>query len=62
MKGSRQLLFFAYALTMKGVTQELELLGRTLQDAFGVIGQTPEEFEALFMTPEEARRRINYAA
>ncbi|KAG5637037.1 hypothetical protein H0H81_006032 [Sphagnurus paluster] len=60
--GSRQLLFFAYALTMKGVTEELELLGRTLQTAFGVIGETPEEFEALFMDPEESRRRINYAA
>ncbi|KAL0575801.1 hypothetical protein V5O48_006179 [Marasmius crinis-equi] len=48
VKGSRQLLFFAYALTMKGVTQELQVLGRTLQDAFGVIGQSPEEFEALF--------------
>ncbi|TFK54580.1 hypothetical protein OE88DRAFT_1655325 [Heliocybe sulcata] len=48
VKGSRQLLFFAYALTMKGVTQELEYLGRTLQDAFGVIGQTTEEFEAMF--------------
>lgn len=33
---------------MKGVTQELETLGKTLQEAFGVIGQTPEEFEALF--------------
>lgn len=62
VKGSRQLLFFAYALTMKGVTQELESLGRTLQTAFGVIGQTPEEFEALFMDPEESRRRINFAA
>ncbi|EIW83515.1 hypothetical protein CONPUDRAFT_81418 [Coniophora puteana RWD-64-598 SS2] len=48
-KASRQLLFFAYALTMKGVTQELEFLGRTLQEAFGVIGQTSEEFGALFM-------------
>ena len=45
---SRQLLFFAYALTMKGVTMELEFLGRTLQDAFGVIGHTAEEFEMLF--------------
>ena len=60
VKGSRQLLFFAYALTMKGVTQELESLGRTLQDAFGVIGQTPEEFTALFMDEEESRR-ISYA-
>ncbi|KAJ7240156.1 Fusaric acid resistance protein-like-domain-containing protein [Mycena haematopus] len=49
VKGSRQLLFFAYALAMKGVTVELETLGRTLQTAFGVIGQTPEEFEALFV-------------
>lgn len=62
VRGSRQLLFFAYALTMKGVTEELESLGRTLQRAFGVIGQTPEEFEALFMDPEEGRRRIDYAA
>lgn len=62
VKGSRQLLFFAYALTMKGVTEELESLGSTLQTAFGVIGQTPEEFEALFMDPEESRRRIDYAA
>jgi hypothetical protein len=49
VKVSRQLLFFAYALTMKGVTMELEYLGRTLQDAFGVVGQTPEEFEMLFL-------------
>ncbi|TFK44661.1 Fusaric acid resistance protein-like-domain-containing protein [Crucibulum laeve] len=48
VKGSRQLLFFAYALTMKGVTMELESLGRTLQNVFGVIGQSVEEFEALF--------------
>jgi len=47
---------------MKGVTEELESLGRTLQKAFGVIGETPEEFEALFMDPEESRRRIDYAA
>jgi len=49
VKVSRQLLFFAYALTMKGVTMELEYLGRTLQDAFGVVGQTAEEFEMLFL-------------
>ncbi|KAG2365373.1 hypothetical protein BDR07DRAFT_1398873 [Suillus spraguei] len=49
VKASRQLLFFAYALTMKGVTQELEYLGRTLQTVFGVIGHNPEEFEALFV-------------
>ncbi|KAG2135853.1 Fusaric acid resistance protein-like-domain-containing protein [Suillus clintonianus] len=51
VKASRQLLFFAYALTMKGVTQELEYLGRTLQTVFGVIGHSPEEFEAMFMEP-----------
>jgi len=47
-RGSRQLLYFAYALTMKGITQELEFLGRTSQDAFGVIGQSTEAFENLF--------------
>jgi hypothetical protein len=26
-------------MSMKGVTQELETLGKTLQHAFGVIGQ-----------------------
>ncbi|KAL1743411.1 Fusaric acid resistance protein-like-domain-containing protein [Schizophyllum fasciatum] len=55
VKGSRQLLFFAYALTMKGVTEELDTLGHTLQEAFGVIGQSPAEFEALFVAPEEGR-------
>jgi hypothetical protein len=48
VKGCRQLLFFAYALSMKGITVELEVLGRTLQNAFGVIGQTLAEFEVLF--------------
>jgi len=48
VKGSRQLLYFAYALMMKGVIQELEYLGHTLQTAFGVIGDSPEEFDALF--------------
>ncbi|THH14901.1 hypothetical protein EW146_g5493 [Bondarzewia mesenterica] len=47
-KGSRQLLFFAYALTMKGITKELDFLGATLQDAFGVIGPGTDAFEALF--------------
>lgn len=56
VKGSRQLLFFAYALTMKGVTQELEKLGRTMQDAFGVIGETREEFEGLFR--DDGRQRV----
>ncbi len=51
VKGSRHLLFFAYAVTMKAVIQELDHLGRTLQDAFGVIGQSREDFENLFEAP-----------
>jgi hypothetical protein len=47
VQGSKQLLFFAYAMTMKGVTQELEVLGKTLQDAFGVIGQVREHSSTL---------------
>jgi len=31
-----------------GVIAELESLGKTVQEAFGVIGQNVEEFEALF--------------
>jgi len=60
VKGSKQLLFFAYAMAMKGVTQELQSLGRVLQDAFGVIGQSADEFDALFV--EDQRRRTNYIA
>ncbi|KAJ3563310.1 hypothetical protein NP233_g9021 [Leucocoprinus birnbaumii] len=62
VKVSRQLLFFAYAMTMQGVTQELETLGKMCQDAFGVIGQTPEEFEALFITSDQIQSRISGVA
>ncbi|CAA7263185.1 unnamed protein product [Cyclocybe aegerita] len=62
VKFSRQLLFFAYALTMKGVTMELESLGRILQDAFGVIGQTADEFEMLFYPDAESQRTIEHVA
>lgn len=64
VKVSRQLLFFAYALTMKGVTVELEFLGRTLQNAFGVIGQTSEEFEKLFvpLQVEDSHFTIDHVA
>ncbi|KAI0267057.1 hypothetical protein BC834DRAFT_872327 [Gloeopeniophorella convolvens] len=48
IRGSRQLLFFAYALTMQGITRELDFLGQTSQNAFGVIGQSTEAFEAMF--------------
>lgn len=51
IKRSQQLLFFAYTLMMKGVIQELDYLGRTLQGAFGVIGQNTIDFETLFQTP-----------
>ncbi len=51
IRGSRQLLYFAYALTMKGITRELEFLGRTSQDAFGVIGESTETFENMFRDP-----------
>ncbi|KDQ07157.1 hypothetical protein BOTBODRAFT_167215 [Botryobasidium botryosum FD-172 SS1] len=53
-EGSKQLLYFAYVLAMKGITTELDFLGRTLQDAFGVIGSGTEDFEALFTTSGEA--------
>ncbi|KAF9531596.1 Fusaric acid resistance protein-like-domain-containing protein [Crepidotus variabilis] len=58
VKVSRQLLFFAYALTMKGVTMELEFLGRTLQEAFGVIGQSSQDFEMLFLPLAENQEHI----
>ncbi len=35
-------------LTMQGITQELDFLGQTSQDAFGVIGQSTEVFENMF--------------
>ena len=47
---TRLLLYFAYAMAMKGVIQELEYLGETLQDVFGIINQsTRAEFDALFV-------------
>ncbi len=49
-------------MAMHGVTQELETLGKVCQDAFGVIGQTPEEFEALFLTSEDTQNRVTHAA
>jgi hypothetical protein len=33
---------------MKGITQELDFLGKTSQDAFGVIGPGREAFESMF--------------
>ncbi|GJJ06194.1 hypothetical protein Clacol_000383 [Clathrus columnatus] len=48
VKGSRHLLYFAYALMMKGVIKELDFLGKTLQEAFGVLGGSTQAFENLF--------------
>ncbi|KAJ3519837.1 hypothetical protein NMY22_g13018 [Coprinellus aureogranulatus] len=62
VKGSRQLLFFAYAITMKGVTEEVEKLGRMLQRAFGVIGGDSDEFDALFFESEGRDRIIEYVS
>lgn len=41
---------------------ELEFLGRTLQGAFGVIGQTAEEFEMLFVPFAETQGQIERVA
>ena len=43
---------------MKAVIQELDYLGRTLQDAFGVIGQSREAFEALFEDRPDATTAV----
>ncbi|KAG8745217.1 hypothetical protein FRC10_008529 [Ceratobasidium sp. 414] len=53
IKASKHLLFFAYVLLMGGVIKELEHLGRTLQEAFGVIGESSSLFEALFIDQDE---------
>ncbi|KAJ2931494.1 hypothetical protein H1R20_g5603, partial [Candolleomyces eurysporus] len=62
VKGSRQLLFFAYAIAMKGVTEGVEKLGRMLQSAFGVIGDSSESFDALFNEGQERDRIIEYVS
>lgn len=47
---TRHLLYFAYAMAMKGVIKELKYLGETMQDVFGIINQsTRAEFDALFV-------------
>ncbi|KAG8818779.1 hypothetical protein FRC17_010709 [Serendipita sp. 399] len=56
VQSSRQLLYFAYALMMRGVIAELETLGRTIQEAFGVIGGRVEEFESLFIAESSQPR------
>jgi len=40
---------------------ELEFLGRLLQDAFGVIGRTAEEFDMLFLPLESPGQRERVA-
>ncbi|KAI0032892.1 Fusaric acid resistance protein-like-domain-containing protein [Vararia minispora EC-137] len=58
IKGSRQLLFFAYALTMKGITQELSFLGKTSQEAFGVIGPSVQAFEEMFVDDARSAQMV----
>ncbi|QRW08040.1 fusaric acid resistance-like protein [Ceratobasidium sp. AG-Ba] len=53
VKVSKHLLFFAYVLLMGGVIKELERLGFMLQEAFGVIGESADLFEALFIAGRE---------
>jgi hypothetical protein len=43
---------------VRGVTEELEALGRLCQEAFGVIGQTAEQFDALFVMQGDSERII----
>ena len=59
VKASRQLLYFAYALMMKGVIQELDFLGKTLQEAFGVLGGSTEDFENLFRVEAILGEEVN---
>ncbi|KAF8325195.1 Fusaric acid resistance protein-like-domain-containing protein [Cantharellus anzutake] len=48
---SRQLLYVAYALMMKGVISELDSVGHSLQEAFGVVGyHGPQDFDSIFET------------
>ncbi|BEI80670.1 hypothetical protein CcaverHIS002_0111990 [Cutaneotrichosporon cavernicola] len=49
--GGRHLLFFAYALAMQEVINELDYIGGLLQDAFGVIATSSgvREFDELFV-------------
>ncbi|KAF8507480.1 Fusaric acid resistance protein-like-domain-containing protein [Hysterangium stoloniferum] len=60
VKGSRQLLYFAYALMMKGVIQELDFLGRTLQEAFGVLGGSLDNFENIFRSDGIVTEEASY--
>lgn len=43
---------------MKGVIHELEVLGRTMQGNFGVIGQNIIEFDALFSVNRDLENGI----
>ncbi|KAK7017288.1 hypothetical protein R3P38DRAFT_3201693 [Favolaschia claudopus] len=47
-KKNAEILFFAYALLMRGLTGEVEGLGRVVQEAFGVVGGAREGFEGIF--------------
>ena len=44
---------------MKGITRELDFLGKTVQDAFGVIGPGTEAFEELFRDTDRVSAELN---
>ncbi|SPO23047.1 related to BRE4 - protein involved in endocytosis [Ustilago trichophora] len=51
---SAYLLFYSYALAMKDVIDQLEMLGRLTQQNFGVLGGSVEDFERHFVARAES--------
>lgn len=47
-----EFLFFAYAVAMKNVIRQLEIIGKEAQELYGIIGgvRSIEEFESFFST------------
>jgi hypothetical protein len=43
---------------MKGITQELDFLGRTSQEAFGVIGPGVQAFEDMFRDEPQSAQMV----
>ena len=54
LSSADQLLYFAYVLTMKTVIRELDHIGQALQDSYGVVGGSIENFELLFNSMYES--------
>ncbi|GAA5920193.1 hypothetical protein JCM1841_006641 [Sporobolomyces salmonicolor] len=56
--GSESLLYYAYIIVIKDVIAQLDELGRSFQQLFGIIGGTTvADFDALFATGPERRDR-----